>query len=59
MSDNDETSVRTYVMESKALELLDEMRWQDRKNYSEFMNWLVYQEWARRASAPITAHEAN
>lgn len=44
----DETINRTYQMESKALEMLEEMRWQDRKSYSELINWLIYQEWERR-----------
>lgn len=53
----DDTINRTYQMESKALEMLEEMRWQDRKSYSELINWLIYQEWTRRAAQPITQHE--
>jgi hypothetical protein len=51
--------ITTIALTEDTQKMLEEMRWVDRKNTSEFIRWLITEEWARRASAPITTHEAN
>jgi hypothetical protein len=51
--------ITTIALTEDTQKMLEELRWVDRKNVSEFVRWLITEEWARRASAPITAHEAN
>ena len=51
--------ITTIALTEDTQKMLEEMRWVDRKNTSEFIRWLIAEEWARRASAPITTHEAN
>jgi hypothetical protein len=57
--DNKQPYRITINLDETTLRMFEEMRWMDKKNASEFARWLITDEWARRASAPITEHEAN
>ncbi len=57
--DNKQPYRITINLDEDTQPMLDEMRWMDKMNVSEFVRWLITEEWARRASAPITEHEAN
>ncbi len=48
---------KTFNLDDVTLPLLEEMAWQDRKNASEFVRWLVIEEAKRRQVQP--AAEAN
>ena len=51
--------ITTIALTEDTQKMLEELRWVDRKNVSEFVRWLITEEWARRASAPITEHQTN
>ena len=47
----------TVNLDEATLPALEEMRWQDRMNASEFIRWLITEEAKRREAQP--AAEAN